>query len=869
MRLHSLKIQGFGPFKDLQTIDFDALSTDNIFMLEGPTGAGKSAIIDAIVYALYGKTAHEAATRDGPSGDRVRSDYCQAGDETKVTLEFTTGGNRYRVTRVAAYDAPRKNGTGTTPVNAKATLDFIRPVREAITQVREVNMRIKDDLGMDSEQFSQMVVLPQGDFASFLHATSEKRRSVLESIFKTYFFDRFENLLELKSKEIQSKLQEFDISLNHHLQNLSNEWRADLDEYDFPRLNEIVLDKNLDQVAKSIALSEAVSLLRPDGESDLIAKAALESELAPHTNSLVKLESSLKKILEKADLEAELNKLTKRDTKIKELEAQLKLFTKVSPLQAQFDAIMRANKEIDEALANIDEDYQELNSVEVKARIKKLNSGMSAMAQKAALAKEASIKVEELEERIENAKEIEVAIKELPKLQKDYNRFEAAFKKSSEALKEYRKKQHEGAVSEAAKLLKKGHPCPVCGSKEHPNAAKPGIFDSEHLEKLESTRENAESQRNTAKREYEDAKKLAVKKFTPSEELKKEIAKFTKLADDADEIIENHESAQRELASLNDSQEFFIKYETAERAIESAQKLINDALSKFKITEKELGAILKINSEKIDEEVSLYKERTGSIKTLLAQDDFKRLPKADLLENKIKKLKNTISEITERLSVVNSRIAVQESTNLRIDSASNGILGTLKAEADLRSNTESTLKLKDWVLGKNTAGLSLTNFVLQERLEMILEYASRHLRRMSNGKYTFRLFEDRQGRAQKAGLGITILDSYAGKERSSDTLSGGETFYASLALALGLVEVVKAENGGIELGTLFIDEGFGSLSDDTLEEVIDVLEDLRAERVIGIISHVEGMKTQIPIRLEVRSTDEGPSNVHMAVAGMK
>jgi exonuclease SbcC len=178
------------------------------------------------------------------------------------------------------------------------------------------------------------------------------------------------------------------------------------------------------------------------------------------------------------------------------------------------------------------------------------------------------------------------------------------------------------------------------------------------------------------------------------------------------------------------------------------------------------------------------------------------------------------------------------------------------------------LSLHDWVSAKNPAGLSLTNFVLQERLGMILEYASRHLRRISNGKYEFRLFEEKVGRNQKAGLGITVMDYFAGKERPAETLSGGETFYASLALALGLVEVVKADNGGIELGTLFIDEGFGSLSDDTLEEVIDVLEELRAERIIGIISHVEGMKTQIPMRLEVRPSADGPSFVRMAVAGM-
>lgn len=869
MKLHSLKIQGFGPFRDLQTIDFDALSQDQIFMLEGPTGAGKSSIIDAIVYGLYGKTAHEAATKDGPSGDRVRSDYCEAGDETKVTLEFTTGGNRYRVTRVAAYYAPKKNGTGTTPVNAKVTLDFISPVREAITQVREVNMRIKDELGMDHEQFSQMVVLPQGDFASFLHATSEKRRDVLESIFKTYFFDALKDLLESKSNDIQNELQQFEVSLKHHLQNLSNEWRVELGEYDFSRLNEIVLDKNLDQNAKSNALLEGVSFLRPDGKADLAMRAALEKELAPLAKSLVNLESSHKKISERAGLEEELKTLTNRESEISELESQLKLFTKVSPLQAQFDSIKTATQEMDDALENIDEDYQDLTSAAVKARIKELNSNMPALAKKADQAEEASAKIKELEEKLENAQEIEEAIKNLPKLQKDYDRFEAAFKKSSEALNAYRKKQHEGAVAEAAKLLKKGQPCPVCGSKEHPHAATPGTFDIEHLENLELAKEKADSDRITARSEFENAERLAAKKVTPSAELKKEIAKFSKLVDDADEIIENHDSAKEELTTLNDSQEFFIAYETAERALKTAQKMVNDALIKFKITEEELIAILEIDNEKIVSLVSEHRERITSIRTLLAQDDFTKLPQADLLEREIEKLRNSISGISGRLLDVNSRIAVQESTNERINLASDGILETLNAEAELRSNSDATLKLKDWVSGKNKAGLSLTNFVLQERLEMILEYASRHLRRMSNGKYTFKLFEEKQGRTQKAGLGITILDSYAGKERPAETLSGGETFYASLALALGLVEVVKADNGGIELGTLFIDEGFGSLSDDTLEEVIDVLEDLRAERVIGIISHVEGMKNQIPIRLEVRPTDEGPSNVRMAVAGMK
>ena len=858
MKIHSLKIQGFGPFKDLQTIDFDSLSEDRIFMLEGPTGAGKSSIIDAIVYGLYGKTAHEAATKDGPSGDRIRSDYCDAGDETRVTLEFTTGGNRYRVTRVAAYDAPKKNGTGTTPVNAKATLVFVSPVREAITQVREVNLRIKDELGMDHEQFSQMVVLPQGDFASFLHASTEKRREVLESIFKTYFFDKIKEVLDANSRDIQEKFLQFEVSLKHHLQNLKNEWRIELGEYDFVPLNEIILDKNLDEITKTKKLTETVAFLRPDDKADLGAKAMLEKDLAPLTASLVILESSQEKISQKVELEKELATLNNRESEIKEWENQLKLFKKISPLRAQLEAIETANQQMEDALENIDENYQELDAAAVKLRIRELNSGMPAVAKRAADAEEASNKIDELEEKLADSEEIEEAIKDLPKLKKKFDRTEVAFKRASESLREYRKKQNEGAVAEAAKLLKKNQPCPVCGSKEHPNPAKAGTFDSEHLEKLELDKENADIDRSAAKHDYDQANKLSIKRFTPSADLKKNLANFTKLAENADEIIEAHEDAQSELDALNNSQGFFINYESAVRTSEAAQKKIDADLAKYKVSNEELLAILDLDEEHLTEEVSKFKERIGNVKALLAQDDFKRLPESDLLEEQIEQLHSSISEIAGNLTEVNNRIAVQASTNERIDLASAGILETLKDETALRSDSEATLNLKDWVAGKNTAGLSLTNFVLQERLEMILEYASRHLRRMSNGKYTFRLFEERQGRTQKAGLGITILDSFAGKERPAETLSGGETFYASLALALGLVEVVKADNGGIELGTLFIDEGFGSLDEKSLDQVLTILEGLQdGGRVVGVISHVEELKRILPLGIEVEGTDRG------------
>ncbi len=869
MRIHSLNMEGFGPFKDPQSIDFDALSQDKIFMLEGPTGAGKSSIIDAIVYALYGMTAHEAATKGGPSGDRVRSDYCEPDAETKVSMEFTTGGVRYRISRVAPYEAPKKSGDGTRPINAKATLEFMNPVREAITQVREVNMRIADVLQMDHEQFSQMVVLPQGDFASFLHATTEKRREVLESIFKIYFYDGIKSSLDVTAKQIQLELNNHSQEIKRHVKNLQDESRADSEEIDFEDLESVLLDINLQRSSKEQSLIAVVAALRPDGIADAAAKTVIEEELTPLQARQITLRESADHIAAKEKLELELKGLGSEEEKISLLEAQIKLHGQVLPLAAVLETRNSAYKAMEEALGVIPEDYREMTAEEVRARIKSLTKAMPPLAKKSDEAQAAAGKIEDIESQIENSLEIEEAITEVPKLTKQVEKFQSKVKSTEVKVQDYRKMQKDSAALEVAKLLKDGRPCPVCGSTEHPKPLKGKSFDESILDQLADDLEEIRGELVDAKSELSTATKLSKKAFKPAAELKVTKKALEAKAAKADEFVEQYESAQEELTDLTDSQQFFSDYESAERSALHSQTKIEAALEKLQIDENEAIAILNIELDSINLKIAGHRDRIKEIKALMSQEIYKNLPDSVKLEGEIGLLTTKIESLSQRLSEVVDRLAVQTRINEKIDSSATGISDSLDQISQIRSTGKPYLNLQDWVSGRNSAGLSLTNYVLQERLEMILEYASRHLRRISNGKYEFRLFEEKVGRNQKAGLGITVMDYFAGKERPAETLSGGETFYASLALALGLVEVVKADNGGIELGTLFIDEGFGSLSDDMLEEVIDVLEDLRAERIIGIISHVEGMKTQIPMRLEVRHSDEGPSFVRMTVAGMR
>lgn len=870
MRIHSLTIQGFGPFKDKQEIDFDALSQDKIFMLEGPTGAGKSSIIDAIVFALYGVTAHEAATKSGPAGQRVRSDYCEDGDETKVCIDFSTGGARYKVTRTAAYDAPKKSGEGTTPVNAKAVLEFIDPPHEAVNQVKEVNLRIKEELRLDNEQFSQMVVLPQGDFASFLHASTEKRREVLESIFKTFFYDKIKGQLDLRAKEIQGLLAQQAQEINHHVRNLQKEWIESKGELDFERLEAALNDKNESRETQNLELKNALDLLKPNSAKQIEERTAVEKVLNPQKAELALLKDSQEKIQVKTDLSQELEDLNSRSDEMTLKESQLLTRQKASGLQTLLDNRDSAETTMEEALEQIGEDYAEMTSVEVKARIKELNQSVPLLAKRADAAEKAESELEDLDELISESIDIEQKIKSLPALTTKTSTMEKKFEAAKKKVKDYRSLERESYIGLAAKKLKKGHPCPVCGSEEHPNPTKgQGAYDQTEMDRLEENVAEVEIELSNLKYDLKDATAASKKKFKPSAELKATKKKLEKSAADAEEIIDEHEAAQQELSDLNEFLQHFTDYESAEKTKISSDTKLQSEMKRLRIEDEEsLIEILEIDEEALRAEVSGYTGRIKEINALLAQSDFKKLPDADELDTKIQNLTAKVAELEEELSAINDQLAVVERINDGLKIAEKGVRGALDEISELRETGDPYLKLQGWVDGKNTAGLSLTNFVLQERLEMILEFASRHLRRMSNGKYEFRLYEEKQGRTQKAGLGITIMDYFAGKERPAETLSGGETFYASLALALGLVEVVKGDNGGIELGTLFIDEGFGSLSDDTLEEVLDVLEDLREQRVIGIISHVEGMKTQIPMRLEVRPTEAGPSTVKMAIGNI-
>lgn len=183
------------------------------------------------------------------------------------------------------------------------------------------------------------------------------------------------------------------------------------------------------------------------------------------------------------------------------------------------------------------------------------------------------------------------------------------------------------------------------------------------------------------------------------------------------------------------------------------------------------------------------------------------------------------------------------------------------ATADLRRRhrvLDAVSRCAEGSGGDNSLRMRLSAYVLAARLEDVAAAASERLLAMSDGRYTL-VHEDGPGRrGARSGLGLAVVDGWTGRERDPASLSGGETFYASLALALGLADVVRAEAGGTMIETLLVDEGFGSLDEETLDEVMDVLDGLRSGgRSVGLVSHVADLRDRIPARLEVVKTRTG------------
>lgn len=883
MRLLHLSMTGIGPFRRRQpTVDFASLARSGLFLIEGPTGAGKSTIIDAIVFALYGTVAGEDSSKA-----RIRSDLCQPDEPSEVILEFEIGGVPHRITRSPAYLRPKARGTGTTTEKARQLLEIldgsVPPMKDAV----EIGSYITERLGLSAAHFRQLVVLPQGEFDALLRASPKERFDVLGSLIDDGFLAKVQQDLRERADtaivEREAAAREADTLLEHLRERV-----REYDEHILPA-DDVMID-----AAEITRLQDDLSVRVTTTRDDVTAREA-EAVVARSTAALATQALSMAREAAQARDQLAVARRAVRefeptwaDSTAEELRgaaAELSAHrTRLEPWvawEAGEDERLAEERRLAEAVAAAAAHVQTIREqgTTLPARRADADEAVATATLAAAGLDSAQAEVTRIESLVAAAAELQTARNTLAEARADESRAAAALEERRKALHGARtaagqalRTQLDQRAAHLARQLAQGQPCPVCGATEHPHPA-----DASHGDVVTDD-DVAELEAKVA--ELDQAEQLAAAAHVAAQE-KVQIATGDVAGPEARlgsidpaTLPEQHRGAREHCEAIARSAATLASAQQARSALAKEESELAERLEGAVAAESAALVQQRAAGDRVAAERAALRDQVGSDTTasaLLA----KLSDQAQAVERLLAALQRTaatevVRDVTAaqaddqqaqaRLTEVEAALARAQTAYTRASETAGATTALVQRWHDAQSTaanvlarTAPVIELGDLVSARTTANVRRTTlqaYAVQRRFESVLEAASIHLERMSSGHYVFAL-ETEASRGQ-AGLGIAVRDLWSGRDRDPATLSGGETFYASLSLALGLADVVREENGGVDLHTLFVDEGFGSLDQGALELVLDQLDALRARgRVVGVISHVTEMKEWVHDRLEV------------------
>ncbi|OZF34532.1 ATP-dependent dsDNA exonuclease [Rhodococcus sp. 14-2483-1-1] len=994
MRLHSLEITAFGPFAGTETVDFDALGADGLFLLHGHTGAGKTTVLDAVAFALYGTVP--GARREGK---RLLSDHAAVGAVPKVTLEATLGGRRIRIVRSPEFLRPKLRSTGTTKQHAKASLTWLDGRGQNLTRLSEIGDAVNALLGMSADQFFQVVLLPQGEFARFLRADSDERGSLLERLFDTGRFGDVEEWFAQRRRELAADLADAHHNIDIMLGRVSQasgvpepvtvdrqqqdplDWAADVltdarQNRTLAQGRAVLVDAAARRASEALAqativldlqrrraLAEEQLAQHHDGE---VARAARRTELADSAAAGPIADAAADLSLARAAGEAATAALASAERELPtSLEGQrfhdalhrppapgdpadertvVAQFvrdwtTDVARMQSLLGVVHEADK-LDGALV----DYR-AQQRSIAAQIERTEQRQASMPEKIAAAESrvaradaAATQLPGLDERCERARvaaesAIELVRKRAALLESERSRDTAAAAHNTawEHLLDLRERRIDGMAAELAARLKAGEPCQVCGSAAHPH---PAAASTSTVTKAQEDKAAAAERKaaaaldqavgavaearlavdllhdrtggatlaeltqalDTATSSVQDARVSAADADPARAELSRLRRETDELTVTLNSLVASRVAVDERISATEESltqmrasvsqevgegESLIDRIAEREALIDGARRIQearivwldataqSDALraeldrrvtaSNFASVEAAAGAVLTADRvERIEAELRAADERRAHAEHVLREPTIVAV--AGHAPVDLDPLRETCTELDRQVRSAAATVAEYRRRADDLERLIAELSTAAEAIAPQRAEFDELANLADVVAGRgqNARKMSLRSYVLASRLEDVAESASARLRRMSSGRYEFVHSDEAGARGKRGGLGLDIRDDYTGVVRSAKTLSGGEAFLASLALALGLADVVAAESGGVVLDTMFIDEGFGTLDADTLEQVMAVLDELRAGgRVVGVVSHVDEMRQRIPSRLYVKRERTG------------
>lgn len=923
MKPLKLTMSAFGSYAGKNVIDFTG-QQQGIFLITGDTGAGKTTIFDAITYALYNQTSGGER-----NGNMMRSQYAQPETETYVELEFLYRGQTYRVRRNPDYKITKtlKNGKireQKVPHSVELTLPdgTVFPEKKNATDAKIIEI-----LGLTADQFSQIVMIAQGDFLKLLYTKSDERKMIFSKLFRTDIYWKIQENLRRKSMEMDERIQENDRAFEQEKSRiipLPESEELPLDEL-VERLRERVKDAlkeqnlrraNVEELNKKITKYEEINKLFVSLEKIRQTGRELEARQAESKERRQQIENA-----RKADkvLVAEQQNLRQQQAVEQSAQAIAKMGETLADDQEMFETLKTQLQEAEAkqkreaadtqkkmlALEQSLPSYEALqNARSEEQQAKKVWEDLGKTSEESFHKKEAGIAALK-----EQQKRQEQAVEQTKK------NWEQTSLSASESAKHY-EHMYEAFLKEQAGILAEnlsaGCPCPVCGSTVHPDPAKLSDHAVTELEveQAKKTRAAAEEKRDLAYAAFE-AEKTEKQKLAQAVE--KEEADFvlaqTIAKQQRKEAEQNYVSLQKIAEQIREKlvypslAEAKKQYAAMQKALEAAEQEIAKKRQKVselaeamntlkgqKLAEEENQKTAKKLAVKTEKEYAKLLEKSGFVSeetyhlAILPERSRSKLEREEkeyesqclrqqseqkLLEKQVSgKTYTDTTELNEQLKAEKQALKEAEKTYMELHTAYENDRSVLQNCAvylekgkKLESEDQVIKSLSKTANGRlsGSAKIDFETYIQRQYFKQIIHEANKRLLTMSNHQFILKLKEEANtGRKTNEGLDLSVYSLVTDSERDAKTLSGGESFLAALAMALGLSDIVERSAGAIHLDMMFIDEGFGSLDAQSRQQAIEVLAELAGDsRMVGIISHVTELKEQIDRKLVVSRTDKG------------
>ena len=927
MRPLKLTMSAFGPYAGRVHLDLESLGNSGLYLITGDTGAGKTTIFDAITFALFGE-----ASGNNRESSMLRSKYADPDAPTEVELVFSYDGQVYTVKRSPGYMRRKTRGEGFTVQNPQAQLTY--PDGRVVTKQGDVNRSIQDILHVNRDQFSQIVMIAQGDFLKLLLADTATRIGIFREIFHTGFFDRLQNALKDQASNLNKECRNVKLSIRQYIDGIL----CDPDDV----LSLDVEKAKKEQMTTAQVLALIYTLLDKDNAaaSDLdAALAMLEKKIEDNTASLAKAEEKKKtkealdraKIREKEEMTALADfakKLDEEKAKQPEIETRKKQIIEIEAQYQDYQLLDQINGEISCLEKSLQSDRQQQAaqgqaisalSDEIAEWKKELQSLASAGASYEKLLHEQEsllMEKESLEVLMNDLSQLQLLESQLRDARESFLQAQARAEKDDlqyQTLNRIFLSEQAGILADT---LADGAPCPVCGSKEHPRKA----MKSNHApteKELNAAKKAADASARAAAGTSTDASLLNGRVETKREAVRRAAGSLLESTGEGDFSDSTATSAAvsekiavlsgrttavaaailTEEKNLNRKQlleRHIPEKENSLREKEAALAALANRISasSASLSEKQAQAVqaasrLRFHGRAEAEDAVKALHRTvESAQSALerAEADHSACEKNLLaLQGQIRQLSGAVTEedfgdlsaleqtkldlsvrkraILEQQKVIHSRMEMNRRAAENLSKKVREIsvleekqrwLNALSDTANGQINTKEKVKLETYV--------QMTYF------DRIIDRANTRLMIMTGGQYELKRREEAASKTSQSGLDLDVVDHYNGSLRSVKSLSGGESFMASLSLALGLSDEIQSSAGGIKLDTMFVDEGFGSLDGESLQQAMQALASLSSgNRLVGIISHVTELKERIDKQIIVTKEKTGGSRVQIVV----